>query len=150
MKVANIYNTNIQPIYEDISIKQAVEIFLKKDYNSVLVLDNSNQLVGVLSLQDIASAIVPPEMKQNPALAQAMYKPGFFEETCQEIQGKKAKDLMRTMFIKVSPQTNVMEVAADFFANDLYIVPVLENEKLIGIVTRSDIRHAFALAMGLK
>ena len=150
MLVQEIYNKHINPMHEDITIQEALKIFIEKDFNSVLVVNKHEKLVGVLSLQDIATSIIPVEMKENPNLAEAMYKTHFFHEAAQEIKDKPIKKFMRTNFHCVSPQTNVMEVAAEFLANDLYIVPVCEKEKLVGIITRSDIRHAFALAMEIE
>jgi len=150
MLVAEIYNKHISPVQEDLTVQEVLEIFIRKDVNSVVVLDREEKLVGILSLQDIAASIVPVEIKENPALANAMYKPNFFQEVCQELKDKRIKTIMRTEFITVTTETNLMEVAADFLANDLYIVPVCEGEKIIGIVTRSNIRRAFGLAMKIQ
>jgi CBS domain-containing protein len=150
MVIKEIYNTHISPVHEGMTVKEALDLFIKKDLNSVLVIDIHEKLVGILSLQDIAAAIVPSEIRANPSLAEAMYKPYFFHEAAQSIESKSIKEFMRTTFICVSPKTNVMAVAADFFMNDLYIVPVCENDKLVGIVTRSDLRQAFAKAMEIK
>ena len=150
MIIEQIYNRHITPVHDNITIKEALELFIVKDLNSVLVLNKHDKLIGILSLQDMAAAIVPAEMRDNPSLVEAMYKPNFFHEMSEAIKDKSIKDFMRTKFICVTPQTNVMAAAADFFVNDLYIIPVCENEKLVGIVTRSDIRQAFALAMGIK
>lgn len=150
MLVSDIYNPNIFPIQDTLTVKEALEFLITKQFNGVLVLDKKNHLVGVLSLQDIAASIVPPEMVENINLAQALYKPEFFKERCQEIKNIKVKDIMRTTYKTVGLDTNLMEVAADYLNNNLYIIPVIEGDKVIGIVARSEIKKALASGMNLK
>ncbi|HEX9062072.1 MAG TPA: CBS domain-containing protein, partial [Clostridia bacterium] len=69
---------------------------------------------------------------------------------CQELKDRLVKDIMRTDVVMATPETTVLEIAADFLKNDLYIVPVVENDKAIGIVTRSEIKTALAKGMDLK
>ncbi len=150
MLITDIYNPNISPILDTISVKEALEILIDKHFNGVVVLDKNDKLVGIFSLQDLAAAIVPEDFTENAVLAEALYKPNFFHDCCQEIKNKKVSDIMRKDFIIATPQTPVMEIAADFLKNDLYIVPVCENGKVIGIVTRSEIKKALALGMGVS
>lgn len=147
MLVADIYNIHVFPLQESLTVKQALETLIHKDYNGVIVLDKAKNLVGILSLQDIAAAIVPVEMREDATLAHAMYKPNFFQEQCRDMKEKIVKDIMRKDFITVTPATSVMEVAADFLHNDLYIIPVCEEKEVIGIVTRSEIKKALAIGM---
>jgi CBS domain-containing protein len=149
MLVKNIYNQNPTVVKDDLTVKQAVNLLLKNRFNGLLVTDKNNQLVGILSLQDIVGAIVPVDIQEHISLANAMYKEGFFQEMCQEIGEKNIKELMRKEYFSVSPDTSVMEIAADFLKNDLYIVPVMQDKKLVGIVTRSEIKKALATSMGL-
>lgn len=134
----------------DKTIREAVTELIATKYNAFVVVDNSNNIVGVLSLQDIAGATVPPEFKNNVTMASAMYRHGYFQERCREIQDMLVKDVMRTNFISVSLDDNIMAITADFLKNDLYVVPVVEQGKLLGVITRSEIKHAIGRAMGVE
>lgn len=149
MLVADIYRTHPISIAEKTTVKEALSKLVHEHYNGLLVVDTNNVLVGILSLQDIAAAIVPPEMQENATLAEAMYKPNFFKEQCKAIENKPIKAVMRKDFIQVSPETSVMAVAADFLQHDLYIVPVVDKEELVGIVTRTEIKKALAAGMDI-
>ena len=150
MLVKDIYHPHPRTIKEDTTIKNALSLLIKNEYNSFIVVDKNEKVVGVLSLQDIAGATVPDEFKDNIQMASAMYRMGYFSERSQEIKDKKVKDIMRRNFVWVDLETNIMAITADFLKNDLYIVPVIEKNKLIGIITRSEIKKALAVAMGLK
>ena len=149
MLVADIYNTKVFPIHEDMTVEEAMQILLDKSYNGVIVLNKEEKLVGIFSLQDIAAATVPQEMQENTQLSEAMYQPNFFKDMCTQIKKKKVKDVMRTNYITATIETSIMTVAADFLKNDLYLVPIVEEEKVIGVITRSEIKKALAIGMGL-
>lgn len=150
MLIKDIYHPHIRTIGADKTIKEAVTELISTKYNAFIVVDKSNKVVGVLSLQDIAGATVPPEFKDNIAMASAMYRQGFFHEMCKKIENLSVRDIMRTNFISVSLSDNIMAITADFLKNDLYVVPVVEKGKLLGIITRSEIKHAIGEVMGIK
>lgn len=149
MLVKDIYHPHPQIINENLEVKDAVERLLKEEFNEFIVINDLNKVVGILSLQDIAAVTVPQEFRNNINMAAAMYRQGFFSEICNEIKNKKIKEIMRTEFVKVALNDNIMMIAADFLKNDLYIIPVIEKDKLIGVVTRSEIKNAIAKSMGI-
>lgn len=144
--VKDLYRADAVSIEASATIKEALHKMNTKGTNGLLILDKET-VIGVLSLQDITGAIVPHEMRDNTSLAGAMYKAGYFEEGARKLSRKKVTELMRTDFLTVTRQASLMEIAADFLQNDLYIVPVVEDGKLVGVVTRTEIRHVFASAM---
>lgn len=150
MLVADIYNTDIYPIQETMTIRDALKFLMTKHFNGVIVVSEREKLVGVLSLQDIAAAVVPSDFQENTSLAEALYQPNFFKEECEKIKDKKVRDIMRKDFITANIQTSIMTVAADFLKNDLYIIPVIEDDKVVGIVTRSEVKKALAKAMDIR
>ena len=147
MLIKDVYHPHPRIINENLTIKEAVRLFVEQEFNGFIVVNNNEKVVGILSLQDIAAATVPQEFKNNINMASAMYRQGFFHEMCNEIKDKKIKEIMRKEFVKVSLHDNIMAITADFLKNDLYIVPVVEDDKLVGIITRSEIKKAIARSM---
>lgn len=125
-----------------------MQLIANKHYNGLIVVDDNDKVVGVLSVQDIAAAIVPKDFQENTHLAQAMYKEGFFQERCHELRQRQVMQFMRTDFMHVTMESSVMEVCADFLKNDLYIVPVFDKKKaVLGIITRSEIKRIINQSM---
>jgi CBS domain-containing protein len=148
MNIGHIYKKNPLSINENKSIEEALAILNTHRFNGLLVVNDKEKVVGIISLQDIAGAVVPEEMRTNTNLAASMFKEGFFQERCQEIKDQPIKKYMRKDFTKVTPESSVMEILADFLHNDLYIIPVYEHDKLVGVITRSEIRDVLTEAMG--
>lgn len=141
MKVDQIYHKDIQTIHQENTISEAMSLIHNKHYNGLIVIDDNDKVVGVLSVQDIAGSVIPKSFQENTSMASAMFKEGFFQEQCDTIKKRQVKDLMRTEFIRVTLESSLMEVCADFLKNDLYIVPVFDDKKhIIGIITRSEIK----------
>lgn len=146
MLINQLLHTNPVTIDVKTTIKEAVKLLITDHINALIVMDNQ-KVVGILSLQDIASATIPTQFRQNPFIASAMYREGFFQEQCASIQDLTVAKIMRKKFVFVTKDDNIMAVIADFLKNDLYLVPVIENEKLVGVITRSEIKHALAFGM---
>jgi|ERR1700722_11506848 len=149
MLVKDIYNKHLVPISEEITIHEALSMMIKSHFNGVVVLNKNKKLAGVLLIQDIVSQIVPLEMTENVNLADAMYKQNFFQDNCEAIKDKKVKEIMRKDFFKLTLETSVMAVAAEFLHADLYVFPVMEGDEVVGIVTRSELKKALALGMNI-
>ena len=150
MYISDVLQRNPKSIHPDARVEEAVKELLTHLFNGFIVLDDQTQVVGILSLQDIAAATIPEQFKNNIGMANAMYRHGFFRERCEEIKNKKVKELMRTDTIQADLTTNIMAITADFLKNDLYIVPVFDKGVLVGVVTRTEIKHALARGMHLE
>lgn len=150
MLISEIYRKDPVTITDDCTVKDALKEIVKKRINGLIVLDKSGtKVVGVLAIQDIAAATIPRQMRNSLGMAAALYKKGFFHEMCHSIQDWPVRKIMRKDFEKVALDDHIMAITADFLHNDLYIVPVIEHNQLVGVVTRSEIKKALAYGMGI-
>lgn len=151
MLIREIYHENPITVKEDCTVKDALKVIVSKRVNGVIVVDNTNpnKVKGVLAIQDIAAATIPRQFRKNLGMAAAMYKKGFFHEMCAEIKDLSVTKIMRKNFEQVSLDDHIMAITAEFLRGDLYIVPVVENKKLVGVVTRSEIKKALLYGMNI-
>lgn len=147
MLIKDIYHKNPITIKTTATIEEVVDVFIKNKINGLIVTNEAGLVKGVVSLQDIAAATIPRQFRDNIRMAAAMYRKGFFTQMCQQLMDKSVSSVMRKEFVSVGLEDNIMAVTADFLKNDLYLVPVIEDKKLIGIVTRSEIKKAIAYGM---
>ena len=150
MLIADYFHRDTWTVNQNSTIYQAIFEMVDKRSNSIVVVDDKNYPVGVISIQDIAAAIVPSEFIENTNMARAMYKSGFFDEQVLKMQNLPVKDVMRKEFSKIDLKSNTLEILADFLQNDLYTVPIMDGEKMIGVATRSDVKKAIAQVLGIK
>lgn len=149
MLIQDLYHRSPRTIAPTVKIGLVVKKLLDQEHNGFIVVDKEKHVLGVLSLQDIAAAAIPDEFRNNIGMAKAMYTRGFFHEMCKELKERTAADLMRKNFVSVKLTDNIMAVIADFLENDLYVVPVIKDKKLVGVVTRTEVKKALGEGMGL-
>lgn len=149
MLIQEIYNKNVRVISPSLTVRQAIDLMDDEENNGYIVADEQKHVLGILSIQDIAAGTIPKQFLRDVSIAKAMYKKGFFHSMCEEIADKPVTAIMRKDFTTVTLEDNIMAIIADFLENDLYIVAVVENKKLIGIVTRTEIKMALSKGMGL-
>lgn len=149
MTIHTLYRKNPHTIRESASISEVISELTKHSISSAIVTDAKGKVSGIISITDIVKEIVPEEFKENAEVAEAMYKQYFFNEACKAVLDKKASDVMRREFMVAAPDSHIMTIAADFLKNDLYIVPIVENDKLVGVITRTEMIMAIAKATQL-
>lgn len=65
--------------------------------------------------------------------------PRKFREEFKKFIAVDVQDLMTKRVITVDPDTSIDEIATLMVEKDINRIPVIEDDKLIGIVTRADV-----------
>jgi len=115
--VRDIMSRNIKTVRPDDTALDAVRKMNKFRIGSVIVV-NSGRPVGIITERNILQEIVEP--RHDPAIV-------------------KAKDIMTRPLITIGPNTAVDEAAKIMAAKTIKTLPVVEKDKVLGIVTSSDI-----------
>lgn len=108
----------------DQNIIEAIATILEKRISGAPVLDEHRRLVGNLSEKDCLRIIVDQADLNLP------------------IESKKVSDYMSTKVYKFSPTTNVVEAAIEFLNSPIRRYAVVQNETLIGEISRREILRA--------
>jgi CBS domain-containing protein len=104
----------------DTNLKECAKIMVKKRVGSLLIKEkDSDKLLGILTEKDIIWAIVKKSV-------------GSLHEI-------EAKDLMRKKVVTAKPSEDVIEAVNKFRKKKLRRLPVVENGRLIGMLTSKDI-----------
>ncbi len=149
MTIHTLYRRNPQLIQENASVYEALGSLLKNNISSLIIINNQQEPIGIISVVDIVKNIVPDEFQEHVEVAVAMHKHHFFAEMCEKVANKKVSDIMCREFITAKPDTHLMTIAADFLKNNLFIVPIVDNNKVIGVITRTEIITAIAGSLSI-
>ncbi|MFT6166516.1 MAG: CBS domain-containing protein [Vicingaceae bacterium] len=106
------------------SIDEVVSILIYKGISGGPVLDDSNNLVGIISEGDCLKQIIKGKYNNSPTLN------GLVE------------DHMVTEVKTLQPDNTIMEAAVAFLEQRIRRFPVLDNGKLVGQISQRDVMKA--------
>ncbi|MEA5027522.1 MAG: CBS domain-containing protein [Sphaerochaeta associata] len=110
----------------DMSIAEASALMKQEKVHRLPVLDKDKKLVGIITEKDILYAT------PSPASSLSIHEMAYL------LSKLTVKKLMSKNVVTINKDTTVEEAARMMVDQDLSSLPVLEGDKLIGIVTKSD------------
>jgi CBS-domain-containing membrane protein len=110
----------------DASLVEASELMKKEKVHRLPVLDENKNLVGVISEKDLLFA------SPSPASSLSIHEMAYL------LSKLTVKKLMTKNPVTITKDTPVEEAARLMVDQDLSCLPVVEEKKLIGIVSKSD------------
>lgn len=136
MYVGRIMNTYLMTIPPDTSLQKAKEIIEEKRINHLLVVDKNGDLIGIVSDRDVKQA------SASPATALSVHELNYLltQLTVEPIMAKK--------IMTISPGTTIERAALIMQKNRINALPVIEDEKLVGIITSTDVMRVLLRAIG--
>ncbi|NLX77703.1 MAG: CBS domain-containing protein [Clostridiaceae bacterium] len=137
MFVKNKMTTNPFTISPDQTIPDAHEIMTKNNIRRLPVVKDG-KLVGVVSNLDISRA--------SPSAATSL----SINELTYILAKTKISRVMTKNPITISPNALLEEAAIMMRDRGVSFLPVVDNEKLVGIITESDIFDAFIELLGFR
>jgi len=115
---------------DDLSIAQ--DVMAMERIRHMPVLDEDGEIAGVVTQRDLFRG----------ALARAL---GYGEHAQRKLmETLRVKDVMQTDVATVGPDSHVREAARLMLERKVGCLPVIEDRKLVGIVTESDFVELFA------
>ena len=122
VRVKDYMSTKLITFTPDTEVMRAVNTLVKHGIAGAPVLDKNGNLVGMFSERDCLSVALVAS-----------------QDTC--IAGPVSQ-FMSTKVVTVDPEMTLMQLANMFVAQSFRRYPVLENGKLVGQISRSDVMRA--------
>jgi len=123
---------------EEDSMKKAMELLKERGIRHLPVLKDGEKLVGIVSERDIKQA--------SPSSATALE----IREIYYLLDKVKVKQIMTRRPYTISSSAPIEEGALIMREKKIGCLPVVDDGKLVGILTESDILDAFIEAMGVS
>jgi len=126
MKIQTYMVENPISIRENTSIRTAIKLMKENRIRHLPVVTGERILAGWLTLADLKQGLMP-SMLSDVSLS----------------------DLVNRNPITVAPDDEIEEAAKIIYARKISGMPVVEGEKMVGVITESDIFRAFIEMMGI-
>ena len=140
MKVKEIMHTNPFTIAPSVRCDEAVRMFLEHHVSGAPVVEEG-KLVGFLSEKDVFRAMFP-DYKDFYLTPESALDYDRMENEARSAAECPVADVMSRRPLTAGPETPVLKVGAHMVATGMHHVPVVEEGKVIGLVSRGDIYRA--------
>jgi CBS domain-containing protein len=141
MKVQEIMSRDVVTVTADASLKQVAEILAVRGISGVPVVDDDGFVVGVVSEADILFKERGPSTRTG-VFGWLLDRYGY--EGQLKLEAQIAGEAMTAPPVVIEPQRPVAEAAHVMLERRVNRLPVVENGRLVGLVTRADLVRAFA------
>ncbi|WML90155.1 CBS domain-containing protein [Thiothrix lacustris] len=147
MKVKDIMNTSVKTAKPNTPVRDLVEVMCFNKISGMPVVDDSNNVVGVVSEKDVLRKMFPDISE----VAKEEGVPDFekMEKGYSDALGLKASDLMSKLVASASPEMPLMKAVSIMCVQKIRRIPVVEGGKLVGIISLGDV-HKAIFANSLK
>ena len=148
-QISEIMDTDVPTVGPDSSVEDVVRTLREHELPGVPVVDGDGRLVGIVTESDL---VLPDDQGDlhiphyiNLFGGTVFLEPlGRFEQRLRKAFASKASDMMTKDPDSVSPETSVREAARLIHESGHNRLPVVEDERLVGVVTRVDVLGALA------
>ena len=152
--MVNVESVMKKPIVvnQNSNIMDVIELFRKHKISGAPVVDDNNNLVGIVSESDIIktltthdeniSIILPSPFDLIELPLKTTLKIEEFKEDIKNALKTKVSDVMTRDVIIISPDVSINEAANIMIRNNIKRLPVVKNDTLVGIITRGDLMEA--------
>lgn len=142
LKVKEIMTTELITVSPETEVLQAAKLLLDNRINGIPVVDEDGKLVGILCQSDLIA-----QQKRLPIPSFFTFMDGLFstssvkqiEKQVQKIAAITVAQAMTPSPVFVDPDMDIEVVASLMVDKGFHTIPVLDEEKLVGIVGKEDI-----------
>ncbi len=106
----------------DMDVMEAIHLLCEKGYSGAPVLDNLGNIIGILSEHDCLKVAI--------------------HSSYHGVLGGKVADFMSKDPVTVESELSILEVAKMFLDKPYRRYPVVEDNRLIGLISRTDVLRA--------
>ena len=146
MKAADVMVTNVITVGPDASVQEVAQILLSARISGVPVVGAGGELLGIVSEGDLMHRAEAGTGRQRPWwLAAFLGKEALAAEFVKE-HSRQVTDVMTREVVTATPEASLSDIANLLEKNAIKRVPIVQDGKVVGIVSRANLLQALAIA----
>ncbi len=142
MNVSDIMTRNAISVQPRTTVIDAARIMLANNVSGLPVLDENGVLVGVVTEGDLLRRAEIGTEGEQAGWLKALLQPSAVAADYVATHSRHVSGVMTHSPMFVTPDTSLAEVAQTLLRKRIKRLPVLENNRLIGVVSRADLLKA--------
>ena len=146
LNASDIMTTEIITVKKETSLKELAEILYKNRINGVPVVDDDGLLIGIICESDL----IQKDKKLHIPTVVAVFDAVFYLESSKNIEKEikrinatTVEELYTKKVVTVDEKTPIDEIATLMTQKKIYTIPVMDGERLVGIIGKGDVIRTF-------
>lgn len=149
MLARDIMTTDLVTVTKEASLKKVADLMVKNGISGIPVVDN-DKLLGIVTENDMLVRAKKLDLPTFlPFIGGLIYLegPARLDEEVRKVTAIKAEEIMTTKVHTILPTDPIEDIATLMVEQRVNRLPVVEDGKIVGIITRSDVVKAVASEM---
>lgn len=144
MKAADIMTRAVVTASPEAPIGELARVMLQHRISGVPVIDAKGTLVGIVTEGDLLRRAETGTEKRRSRWLDLLISPGRHAQDYTRTHARKVGEVMSDTVVAVTPGTPVAEIVALMESRRIKRLPVLNDGRVVGMVSRADLLRALA------
>jgi CBS domain-containing protein len=151
LQARDIMTTEVLTVSPETSISELSKILENRKIGGLPVVDKGGRLLGVITQSDLVERA--RDLELPPAINILDFHfylqiPSHLLQRVEKMLGTTVGDCMTPNPVTVAPDTPVSRIAALMAKQKMHTIPVLEGDKIVGVIGKMDLVRAMAREPG--
>jgi CBS domain-containing protein len=144
MDAREVMTRDVITVGPDNTVAEIATLLVRHRISAVPVVEGDNSVIGIVSQTDLAHRGETDTEKRRKWWLEVFADPDIKAREYVKSHGVRARDVMTRHVVSVPPKASLAEVADLLDRNRVRQVPVLDNGKLVGMISRTDLVRRLA------
>jgi CBS domain-containing protein len=142
LRARDVMTTEAVTVAPETPVAAIAQMFADRGISAVTVTDAGGVLLGIVTESDLIRRLAEEDDRPSGWFARLLEGPYAKAERYARSHGVNAREVMTTPVVTAGPEESAAHVARLMEENHIRRVPVTENGRLLGLVSRSDLVRA--------
>jgi CBS domain-containing protein len=139
MQARDIMTTPVVTIATSASVADAADLMLTRNIRCLPVVGDDGSLAGIISEGDFLRRGELGTRRARPRWLEFLVGPGKLADEYVRSSGRRVAEVMTASVVSAAPSASLAEVVELMATHDIKNVPIVDADKIVGIVSRSDL-----------
>ena len=147
LQARDIMTKEVITVSPETTVLDLAQLLADHKINGAPVVDSQGRLVGVVTQNNLIDRAKKFELPHVISILDAHFyleRPSTFKKNLEKLMGNLVADIMTAPPVTISEDVEVDEIATIMARRRIHTLPVLQGDKIIGIIGKIDIIRALS------
>ncbi|MGQ9920608.1 MAG: CBS domain-containing protein [Desulfobacca sp.] len=145
LQARDIMTTKVITVSPHTPVLDLARLLAEHKINGAPVVADDGRLVGVVTQSDLIDRAKKFELPHVITILDAHFfleRPSTFKKNLEKLVGNLVADIMTSPAVTIPPDMPIDEIASTMARRQVHTLPVVDEEKIVGIIGKIDIIRA--------